>query len=73
MFFNKIHVKSNCDVGVIAQSPASVHLLRLQWPPWESKRVDPVDQCNSDAEHDTDIMEVAASYGPDIDNPYGTW
>ena len=63
-----------CDVGVIAHSLASLHLLRLQWAPRESKRVDPLHPCNSDAEYDTKFEEAAAAYGlDDDDDPYCMW
>ena len=58
-----------CDVDVLARSLASLHLLRLQWAPWESKWVDSLDSCNSDAEYDTDLEEAAAAYGLDDDDP----
>ena len=58
----------NCDVDIITLGPAFLHLLRLEWPPWEYKWVDPVTKCNSD----TEIEEDAAAYGPDVDDPYGT-
>ena len=37
----------------------------------ELKKFDPLAQCNSDAEYDTDIEDDAATYGPDVDDPYG--
>jgi hypothetical protein len=52
---------------------ASLHLLRLQWAPWKSTWVDPLDSCNNDAEYDTDLEEAAAAYGLDDDDPYGMW
>ena len=61
-----------CDVGVLAHSLASLHLLRLQWATSESKLVEPLDSC-SNAEHDTDDEETAAAYGLDDDDTYGMW
>ena len=69
----KDSLQFNCDVGIIALSPAFLHLLRLEWSPWEYKWLDPLTQCNSDAEYDTDIEQDAAAYGPHVDDPYGTW
>ena len=68
----KDSLQFKCDVGVITHSP-SMHLLRVQWTPWDSNWVDPLDPCNSDAEHDTDDEEAAAAYGPDDDDLYGMW
>ena len=64
----KDSLQFKCDVGVLVHSLASLHLLRLQWAPWESKWVDPIDPCNSDAEYDTDLEEAAAAYGLDDDD-----
>jgi hypothetical protein len=69
----KDSLQFKCDVGVLAHSLASLHLLRLQRDGSEFKWVDPLDSCNSDAFYDTDLEEAAAAYGLDDDDPYGTW
>ena len=69
----KDSLQFKCDVGVLARSLASLHLLRLQWAGWESKGVDLFYPCNIDAKYDTDLEEAAAAYGLDDDDPYGMW
>ena len=60
------------EVGIIAHSPAFLHLLRMQWDGihW----VDSLDQRNSERESgqesDTDLWEDHASYSPDVDDVY---
>ena len=45
----KDSLQFKCDVGGLAHSLASLHLLRLQWDGWEFNWFDPLDSCYSDA------------------------
>ena len=69
-----------CDVGVIAHSTEFLQLLCMRWarwewgdPQWDYRWVDPLAQCNSEAEYDTDIQEDDAAHGPAVDDLSGMW
>ena len=57
----KDSLKFTCDVAVTAHCPAFLQLFRVQWAARDYKWVDPPDQCNSEAEYDTDIQEDDAA------------
>ena len=40
----------------------------MQWAWWDYKWVDPLGECNSEAEYDNDMWKDDAAYGPDVDD-----